>query len=219
MALRTREISQAWAQAWVPSAQGVDVSPNSHWLPGHLPFHQDEDPLGWPQVWGPRRANTGFIPLPHCQGTFNFKGSNMLFSSFVCSFFRTLYSLSVPGKQEWAELHALLRTEIMREGTCLDSFQWLPSVTPFSDLFSYSPLMQDIECFLALWRLLFAWLCFCSVFLLPKVASYEDIETRISANKAPLFHLRFGCPASVFSSTPVPRSGLQRPWQYTNFYS
>ena len=128
---------------------------------------------------------------------------------FLCvyCFSRTLYSLSVPGKQEWAELHAVLRTEIMREGTCLDSFQWLPSVTPFSDLFSYSPLMQDIECFLALWRLLFAWLCFCSVFLLPKVASYEDIETRISANKAPLFHLRLGSPVSLYSSTPIPRSG------------
>ena len=131
----------------------------------------------------------------------------MLFSSFVCHFSRTLYSLSVPGKEERAELHAVLRTEIMREGTCLDSFQWLPSVTPFSDLFSYSPLMQDIECFLALWRLLFAWLCFCSVFLLPKVASYEDIETRISANKAPLFHLRLGSPVSLYSSTPIPRSG------------
>ena len=32
-----------------------------------------------------------------CQGTFNFKGSNMLFSSFVCCFSRTLCSLSVPG--------------------------------------------------------------------------------------------------------------------------
>ena len=38
------------------------------------------------------------------------------------------------------------------------------SVTPFSDLFSYAPLTQDIECFLALWRLLFSWLCFCLIF-------------------------------------------------------
>ena len=91
-------------------------------------------------------------------------------SSFVCCFSRTLYSLSVPGKQEWAELHAVLRTEIMRKRTCLDSLQWLPSTAPFSDLFlkgnlfSYAPLTQDMECFLALWRLLFAWLCFCSIF-------------------------------------------------------
>ena len=73
------------------------------------------------------------IKRGNCQGTFNFKGSSM-FSSFVCHFSRTLCSLSVPGKQEWAELHAVLKTEIMRRGTCLASFQGLPSVTPFSDL-------------------------------------------------------------------------------------
>ena len=52
-----------------------------------------------------------------------------MFSSFVCRFSRTLCSLSVPGKQEWAELHAVLRTEIMGKSTCLDSLQWLFSVT------------------------------------------------------------------------------------------
>lgn len=62
--------------------------------------------------------------LQDCQGTFNFKGSNMLFSSFVCHFSRTLYSLSVPGKQERSELHAVLRTEIMRRA---------PAWIPFSD--------------------------------------------------------------------------------------
>ena len=51
-----------------------------------------------------------------------------MFSSFVCCF-SSLYSLSAHGKQERAELHPVLRTEIMRKGTCLDSFQWLPSVT------------------------------------------------------------------------------------------
>ena len=56
----------------------------------------------------------------YSQGMFNFNGSNMFF--FVL-FSRTLYSLSVPGKQEQAELHAVLRTEIMRKGTCLDYFQ------------------------------------------------------------------------------------------------
>ena len=112
-----------------------------------------------------------------CQGTFSFKGSNMLFFSFVCCFSRILYSLLVPGKQERAELHAVLGTETMRRGTCLDSLQGPRSATPFSDplqwlpsvtllkcnLFSYVPLTQDMECFLALWRLLFVWLCFCSV--------------------------------------------------------
>ena len=57
-----------------------------------------------------------------CQGTFNFKGSNM-FSSFVCHFSRTLCSLSVPGKQKQAELHTFLRTEIMGKSTCFDSLQ------------------------------------------------------------------------------------------------
>ena len=47
----------------------------------------------------------------------------------MCHFSRTLCSLSVPGVQEWVELHAVLRIEIMGKGTCLDSFQWLSSVT------------------------------------------------------------------------------------------
>ena len=80
-----------------------------------------------------------------CQGMFNFKGSSMLFSSFVCCFSRTLCSLSVPGKQEQTELHAVLRTEIMGKSTCLDSLQWLLSVTPFSDLLGLSILLQLVE--------------------------------------------------------------------------
>ena len=63
-----------------------------------------------------------------CQGTFNFKGSNT-FSSLVCRFSRTLCFLAVPGKQERAELHTVLRTEIMEKGTCLDSLPRLSSVT------------------------------------------------------------------------------------------
>ena len=44
-------------------------------------------------------------------------------------FSRTLCSLSVPGIQEGAELHAVLRSEIVGKSTCLDSLQWLFSVT------------------------------------------------------------------------------------------
>ena len=143
------------------------------------------------------------------QGTFNFKGSNMLFSSFVCHFSRTLYSLSVPGKQEWAELHAVLRTEVMRKGICLDSFQWLLSVTFYLKVIirlcpSYSGYgmlsgpFKIVIC-LALFFLNF-------FFLLPKAALNKDIETCVSANKTHLFHSRLGSPASFFSSTPVPRS-------------
>ena len=142
------------------------------------------------------------------QGTFNFKGSNMLFSSFVCHFSRTLYSLSVPGKQEWAELHAVLRTEVMRKGICLDSFQWLPSVTFYLKvIYSVMPLLLRI--WNAFWPFQDCYLLgfvFAQYFLLPKAALYEHIETCVSANKAHLFHSRLGSPASFFSSTPVPRS-------------
>ena len=46
----------------------------------------------------------------NCQGTFNFKGSNMLYFLPLCAISQRLCSLSVPGKQEGAELHAVLRT-------------------------------------------------------------------------------------------------------------
>ena len=69
----------------------------------------------------------------------------MLFSSFVCHFSRTLYSLSVPGKEERAELHAVLRTEIVRKSTCLDPLQLLPSVTFYLKvIYSVMPLLLRI---------------------------------------------------------------------------
>ena len=137
----------------------------------------------------------------------------MLFS-FVCHFSRILCSLSVPRRREWAELYAVLRTEIMREGTCWDSLQWLPSVTLLKcNLFSYVPLTQDIECFLALWRLLFAWLCSCSFFFyclkLPCVKIYKYAFLQI---KHPCFTRDLGTlrPSSHRLQSPGP--GLQRPW-------
>ena len=42
----------------------------------------------------------------------------------LCAISQGLYSLSVPGKQERSELHAVLRTEIMRRA---------PAWIPFSD--------------------------------------------------------------------------------------
>ena len=65
----------------------------------------------------------------------------------MCHFLRTLCSLSISGIQERVELHTVLRTEIMGKSTCLDSFQWLPSVTLFSDLVLYrlSILLQLVE--------------------------------------------------------------------------
>ena len=41
----------------------------------------------------------------------------------LCAVSQGLSSLSVPGKQERAELHAVLRTEIMGQSTCLDPLQ------------------------------------------------------------------------------------------------
>ena len=130
--------------------------------------------------------------MTNCQGTFNFKGSNMFF--FVCCFSRTLYSLSVPGKQEWAELHALLRTEIMKRAPAWipfsDSLQW-----PFQLCPSYSGYWMLSGPLKIVIRLA---LFFAQFFLLAKAC--------ISTNKAPLFHSRLGSPASLFLSTPVPMS-------------
>ena len=105
-------------------------------LEGISPF---EHPFSWGERLVKQRETewASFLPPGHgvklicssskpiwgCWGTFSFKGSKMLFFSFVCCFSRILYSLSVPGKQERAEWLAVLKTEIMREGTCLDSFQ------------------------------------------------------------------------------------------------
>ena len=71
-------------------------------------------------------------------------------SSFVCCFSRTLYSLSVPGKHERAELRAALRTEIMRRGACLDSFQWLPSVNFYLKII-YSVIALLLRIWNAFW--------------------------------------------------------------------
>ena len=61
------------------------------------------------------------------------KGSNMSLFSFLCHFSRILYALSVPGKEEQAELHAVLGTD-HEKGHLLGFLSGLPWVTPFSDL-------------------------------------------------------------------------------------
>ena len=67
-----------------------------------------------------------------CQGTFNFKESNMFhFASFVCHFSRILCSL-VPIPEQ-VEQHTVFRTEIMGKGYLLGFL----SVTPFSDSFQH----------------------------------------------------------------------------------
>ena len=139
----------------------------------------------------------------------------MLFSSFVCHFSRTLYSLSVPGKQERADLHAVLRTEIMRKGTCLDSFQWLPSVTFYLKvIYSVMPLLLRIwnafwpfeDCYLL--GFVFAQFFYC--LKLPSMKIYKCAFLQI---KHPCFIQDLGPlhPSSCQLQSPGP--GLQRPWQ------
>ena len=115
--------------------------------------------------------------------------------------------------------------ENRNEQSCMSSQGWdhekghllgFLSVTPFSDslqwrylnvIYSVMPLLLRI--WNAFWPFQDCYLLgFVSAqfFLLPKAALYEHIETCVSANKAHLFHLRLGSPASFFSSTPVPRS-------------
>ena len=107
-----------------------------------------------------------------CQGMFNFKGSNMFFfcvlflkdSLFLISSWKTGASRDTCSSQDWDN----------EKGHLLG----LPSVTFYLDIiYSVMPLLtQDIECFLALWRLLFVFAqCFFFFLLLPKAALYEDI--------------------------------------------
>ena len=72
--------------AWLATVHGVaesDMTERLHYLPT----------ISWKYF----KSKIYLIHLTYCQGTFNFKESNMLhFSSFVCHFSRILCSLSVP---------------------------------------------------------------------------------------------------------------------------
>ena len=136
-----------------------------------------------------------------CQGTFDFKGPNM-FSSFVCHFSRTLCSLLGPGKQEWAELHAVLRTEIMGKGTCLDSLQWLSSVTLY---------LQGYPFFCSWWDFILfnGW-----VIILLKIYKHAFLHIKYPGFTRDLGPLH---PSSRQFQSPGP--GLWRPWQVGTFIS
>ena len=137
----------------------------------------------------------------------------MLFFSFVCHFSRILYSSSVAAGMSRA---ACISWDWDPEkGWPAWSLQWLPPVTSLKcDLLSYAPLTQDMQCFLALWRLLLAWLCFCSVFFyclkLPCMMIYKHAFLQ---TKHPCFTRDLGplCTSSHWLQSPGP--GLQRPWQ------
>ena len=142
----------------------------------------------------------------------------MLFS-FVCCFSRTLYSLSVPGKQEWAELHAVLRTEIMRKRTCLDSFQWLPSVTFYLKvIYSVMPLLLRIwnafwpfeDCYLL--GFVFAQYFYCLKLPCMKIYKRAFLQIKHPCFTWDLDPLR---PSSDQLQSPGP--SLQRPWQFFRY--
>ena len=135
---------------------------------------------------------------------FSFKGSNMLFFSFVCHFSRILYSssgaagMSRAARSSWdwdPEKGHLL-------GPFNDSLQWPHWNVICSVMRTCNAFWPFEDCYL----LGFVFAQFFFFFLLPKAALYDDIWTCFSANKEPLFHSRLGSPASLFLSTPVPRS-------------
>ena len=66
-----------------------------------------------------------------CQVTFN----RMIPACCFLFLINPLFPIS-SWQQEWVEQHAVLRTEILGKGICLDSFQHFPSMTLFciSDL-------------------------------------------------------------------------------------
>ena len=114
----------------------------------------------------------------------------------LCASSQGLCSLSVTGIQEWAELHAVLRSEMMGKGTTLDSLQWLPLVSLFSDLLltGLSFLLQLMDFILNGW-----------VIILLKIYKHAFLQI-----KYPCFTRDLGPPRpsffAFFSSTPVPRS-------------
>ena len=137
------------------------------------------------------------------------------YSLLLCAASQGLYSLSVPGKQEPAELRAVLRTEIMRKSTCLDSFQWLPSVTFYLQvIYSVMPLLLRIwnafwpfqDCYL----LGFVFAQFFYFLKLPCMKIYKHVFLQI---EHPCFTWDLGPlrPSSRRLQSPGP--GLQRPWQ------
>ena len=114
----------------------------------------------------------------------------------LCTISQGLCSLSVPGKQERAELQAALRTEIMGKSICLDSLQWLSSVTLY---------LKDYTFCCNWWNFILfnGW-----VIILLKI--YKHVFLQI---KYPCFTGDLGplCASSRRLQSPGP--GLQRPWQ------
>ena len=117
-------------------------------------------------------------------------------SLFLISFWKTGTSRAAHSSQDWD----------CEKGHLLGFL----SVTPFSDLllkgnlFSYAHLPQNMECFLALSRLLFAWLCFCSFFFfyclkMPCMKIHKHAFLQI---KHPCFEMWVPCFLLLVHSSP-----------------
>ena len=74
------------------------------------------------------------------RGTFNCKGSNMLFSPFVCCFSRTLFLIS-----SWKTRMSRAARSSQDWDHGKEHLLGFPSVTPFSDLLGLSILLQLVE--------------------------------------------------------------------------
>ena len=166
-------------------------------------------------LWGPGEPDMG---LGSVRGRSALRDP-ICYSLLLCAVSQGLYSLSVPGKLEWAELHAVLRTEIMRKGTCLDSFQWLPSVTFYWEvIYSVMPLFLRIwnafwpfqDCYLL--GFVFAQVFYCLKLPCIKIHKHAFLQIKHPCFTRDLGHLY---PSSCWFQSPGP--GLQRPWQCTNF--
>ena len=116
----------------------------------------------------------------------------------LCAVSQGLCSLSAPGKQERAELHAVLRTKIMGKSTCLDSLQWLSSVTLY---------LKDYPFYCNWWNFILfnGW-----VIILLKIYKHAFLQIKYPCFTQDLGPLR---PSSCRLQSPSP--GLWRPWQIT----
>ena len=141
----------------------------------------------------------------------------MLFSSFVGHFSRTLYSLSVLGKrasraasssQDWDH----------EKGTCLDSFQWLPSVTFYLKvIYSVMPLL------LRIWNVFWPFEdCYLLgsgfaqfFFYCPKLPCMKIYKHAFLQIKCPCFPRDLG---PLHPSHQLQSPGLRRPWQWGRVY-
>ena len=166
------------------------------------------------------RSNLMFKIIALCQGTFNFKGSNTFFfcvlflkdSLFLISSWKTGAIRAACSSQDWDH----------EKGTCLDSFQWLPSVTFYLEVvYSVMPLLLRIwnafwpfeDCYLL--AFVFAQFFYCLKLPCMKIYKYAFLQIKHSYFTRDLGPLH---PSSHQLQSPGP--GLQRPrqagWQFTS---